>query len=57
MPLCAGLGENDEAMEWLEKAYLDHSLWLAWVNADPRSDSLRHDPRFRDVMRRIGLQT
>ena len=50
-----GLGEKEQAFEWLEKAYRDHSPWLIWLNADPRFDRLHSDPRFADLLRRIGL--
>jgi len=50
-----GLGEKVETFEWLEKAYLDHSPWLIWLNVDPRFDSLHGDPRYRDLRRRMGL--
>ena len=50
-----GLGEKEQTFEWLEKAYLDHSPWLIWLNVDPRFDSLHGDPRYRDLRRRMGL--
>jgi serine/threonine protein kinase/Flp pilus assembly protein TadD len=50
-----GLGEKEQAFDWLEKAYRDHSPWLIWLNADPRFDRLHSDPRFADLLRRIGL--
>ena len=53
---CAGLGDSDGAMEWLEHAYREHSVWLAlWGNVDPRLDVLREDSRFQDLLRRLGL--
>jgi tetratricopeptide (TPR) repeat protein len=53
---CAGLGDRDGAMEWLENAYREHSVWLAlWGNGDPRLDVLREDSRFQDLLRRLGL--
>ncbi len=51
----AGLGENDAAFEWLEKAYEERAYWLVLLNADPRLDSLRPDSRFRDLLGRVGL--
>ena len=52
----AGLGEKEHAMIWLEKAYEDRSGWLAlWLKVDPKFDGLRTDPRFADLLRRIGL--
>jgi serine/threonine protein kinase/tetratricopeptide (TPR) repeat protein len=51
----AGLGEKDQAFLWLEKAYEERSGWLIWLRAEPGSDPLRSDPRFQDLLRRIGL--
>ena len=50
-----GLGDKDRSMEWLEKAYEDRSAWLIWIKVDPRFDVLHADPRFRDLLRRMGL--
>jgi serine/threonine-protein kinase len=50
-----GLGEIDRTFEWLEKAYEDRSDWLVWLGVEPALDSLRSDPRFIDLMRRVGL--
>jgi serine/threonine protein kinase/Flp pilus assembly protein TadD len=51
----AGLGEKDQAFAWLEKAYEEHSFKMAWLKVEPRWDSLRSDPRFAALVRRIGL--
>ncbi len=51
----AGLGENDRAIEYLEKSYEEHSHWLIYLHLDPGMDTLREDPRFQDLLRRIGL--
>ena len=50
-----GMGERDLAYEWLEKAYKDRSPGMAWLKAEPKYDPLRSDPRFADLLRRIGL--
>ena len=50
-----GLGENDRAMEFLEKSYEEHSHWLIYLHMDPGMDGLRDDPRFQDLLRRVGL--
>ncbi len=50
-----GLGDKGLTLEWLEKAYQDHSPWLIWLNVDPRFDSLHGDSRYRDLRRRMGL--
>jgi TolB-like protein/DNA-binding winged helix-turn-helix (wHTH) protein len=52
----AGLGQKDRAFEFLEEAYLERALDLSWfLKADPRIDSLRSDPRFRSLLRRVGF--
>ena len=51
----AGLGDKDQAFAWLEKAYAERSSWLVHIKWDPRLTNLRLDPRFQDLVRRIGL--
>lgn len=51
----AGLGDTEKALEWLEKAYQDHSGWLAYVQWQPEFAPLRSDPRFRDLLRRMNF--
>jgi len=51
----AGLGENEEAFHWLDKAYDERSHWLVWLSLDPRWNGLRPDPRFDPLRRRVGL--
>ena len=52
----AALGQKDRAFEFLQKAYLEKDLDLTWfLKADPRVDSLRSDPRFADLLRRVGM--
>ena len=50
-----GLGEDDRAIECLEKAYAEHSHWLIYLHIDPGMDALRYHPRFKDLLRRVGL--
>jgi serine/threonine protein kinase/tetratricopeptide (TPR) repeat protein len=50
-----GLGENDRAIECLEKSYEEHSHWLLYLHLDPSMDALRSNPRFQDLLQRIGL--
>jgi TolB-like protein/Tfp pilus assembly protein PilF len=51
----AQLGEKDEAFRWLEKSNQDRGTDLGRLIVDPLVDSLRSDPRFTDLMRRVGL--
>jgi Tfp pilus assembly protein PilF len=52
----SGLGHNDNAFQFLEKAYQGRSPDIAYfIKAGLRIDTLRSDPRFRDLLRRIGL--
>jgi tetratricopeptide (TPR) repeat protein len=50
-----GLGENDQAFAWLEQAYKEQSNMLQFVKVHPYFDSIRGDPRFADLVRRVGL--
>jgi len=52
-----GLGENDRALDYLEKSYEDHSHWLIYLHIDPVMDDLRNEPRFQDLLKRVGLPT
>jgi adenylate cyclase len=49
-----GLGDKDKAFAQLEKAYEEHSFSLSNLKVEPRFDPLRSDPRFADLLRRIG---
>jgi len=51
----AGLGEKDQAFQWLGKSYQDREPRITRIKVDPLMDSLRSDPRFADLERRIGL--
>ncbi|MEP6637347.1 MAG: protein kinase [Acidobacteriota bacterium] len=51
----AGLSEKDRAFAWLEKAHEERSDGLVNLTAEQRFDSLRSDPRFTDLVRRVGL--
>src|SRR5262249_20107585 len=50
-----GLGEKNSAFEWLEKTYEERSNMLVLLKVDPIFDRLRADPRFADLVRRVGL--
>lgn len=53
--LYAALGQREQALASLEKAYAAHDLQLASLGVDVSFDSLREEPRFKDLMRRVGL--
>jgi TolB-like protein/Tfp pilus assembly protein PilF len=50
-----GLAEKEQALKDLEMAYQDHSCWMIWLRVDPRFDSIRGDPRYQDILRRMHL--
>jgi TolB-like protein/Flp pilus assembly protein TadD len=51
----AGLDEKDRAFAWLEKAYAERDGSLPMLKVNPSWDPLRSDPRFADLVRRVGL--
>jgi tetratricopeptide (TPR) repeat protein len=55
VPAYIGMGDNDQAIAWLDKAYAARSNGLTALNVDPVYDPLRGDPRFQDLLRRVGL--
>jgi DNA-binding winged helix-turn-helix (wHTH) protein/TolB-like protein/Flp pilus assembly protein TadD len=50
-----GLGDRDQALVWLEKAYQDRSTYLTYARVDPLLDPVRSDPRFTALLRRMAL--
>ncbi|MFB3141183.1 MAG: hypothetical protein ACE1Z2_00085, partial [Acidobacteriota bacterium] len=48
------LGEKDQALEWLEKAFAERETGLTFLKTDPDWDPLRDDPRFSDLLRRMN---
>ena len=53
--LYAGMGDKDQAFIWLEKAFGERADLLTWVGVEPMLDGIRSDPRFHNLLRRIGL--
>jgi len=51
----AGLGQHDQAITWLERAYEQHDEWMVFANSYPGLDRLRAEPRFRALMRRMNF--
>ncbi len=50
-----GLDDYDQAFAWLDQAYKEHSNLLLWLKVYPYFDAIRGDPRFVDLVRRVGL--
>jgi hypothetical protein len=50
-----GMGDKDRAFEWLDKAYNERRADVAWIKAEPRMDPLRSDPRYKELLLRLGL--
>ncbi len=48
-------GDKEKTLEWLEKAFEEHNPNMPYIGTLPWSDSLRDDPRFRDLLRRMNL--
>ncbi len=53
--LYAAMGNREEALQWLEKAYEERADGLTWINVDPMMDDIKQDPRFQSLIRKIGL--
>jgi len=52
-----GLNEKEQAFGWLEKAYNTRDECLTWLKVDPTMESLHADPRYPDLLHRLGLAT
>jgi len=50
-----GLGDNQHAIDWAERAYEERRGWMAYLNVHPIMDPLRGEPRFHDLVRKMGL--
>jgi tetratricopeptide (TPR) repeat protein len=53
----AGLDNRDETFRWLQTAYEERSPGLTWVKAEPMLDSIRSDPRYSDLLRRMDCRS
>ena len=53
----AGLGERDQALVWLDKAYAERSDYMPYLTLEPMLDGLRSDHRFAALVERVGLPT
>ncbi|MCA1602435.1 MAG: protein kinase [Acidobacteria bacterium] len=50
-----GLGDRDEALAWLKRAYEQRDVRLVFLKVEPKWNNLRNDPRFQDLLRRVGF--
>src|SRR5688572_1089996 len=53
--LYIALGDNEKAIDWAERAYDQRRGWMAYLNVHPILDPLRGEPRFRALVRKMGL--
>jgi eukaryotic-like serine/threonine-protein kinase len=53
----AVIGDNARALDWLERAYSERDGTLVWLKVHPRLDGLRGEPRFRDLLARLRLDS
>ena len=51
----AALAQKEEALEWLIRAYEIHDGWMIYITVDPRWQTMRGDPGFIEIVRRVGL--
>jgi len=51
-----GLGNYDETLIWIEKAYQERDNWMLWLKVYPVFDPLREDQRFKEIMKKVGLK-
>jgi hypothetical protein len=49
-------GDDARALDWLERAYVEHDSWLVFLPTDPRFSQLHGDPRFTDILRRMNIE-
>ncbi len=49
------LGNRDLTLEWLEKSYEHHDYWELFINVDPEFDFVRSEPRFQELVRKLGV--
>jgi len=52
----SGTGQKDRVLDLLQRAYSEHSNALVQIKVDPMYDPMRSDPRFEDLLRRVGLE-
>jgi hypothetical protein len=53
--VCLFIGEKDKAFGWLERSYSRKEFQLPGITSDPYFDEIRTDPRYFDLVKRLGL--
>jgi len=48
-------GEIEQGFDWLERAYEERDYWLVRIKVDSPFDSVRSDPRFKELLKKVGL--
>jgi hypothetical protein len=51
----AGFGDNEQALAWLEKACDERAVWMTFLKVDLKFDPLRSDPRFQELLKKVGF--
>jgi hypothetical protein len=51
----AGLGDTEQALAWLDKACNERAVWIPFMKVDTKFDSLRSDPRFQELLKKVGF--
>src|SRR6185312_2233684 len=51
----AALNDREQTFRWLQNAYTDRSVWMSYLAVDPLFDRFRSDPRYQDLLLRVGL--
>jgi len=52
----AGLGETEQALEYLQRSVKIRSSWIPWLKVEPKFDSLRKDRRFENLLTKVGIR-
>ncbi len=52
----AGLGDREQTIYWLQRAYEEQSNIMQYIGVHPHFDFIRDDPRFKDLEQRVGLR-
>lgn len=54
--ISTGLGDKDDAFRWMEAAVEERAEYLVYLGSEPLADPLRRDPRFAELIRRVGIR-